>query len=163
MPHLCVKSVGNWPVQHLLMSEFRDKMVVMVPWHSPPVGDAQCCFWKMRQALGWKPVCLLPVVYWSLCERFFSSLLQWLLSALSLVFQALSQLCSCSCCSDHAVLICLLPYYLSLQPSSEQRIHVVLAHPARESKTAISNTRCGEGILLQALLLQSEDFGKEKY
>lgn len=116
----------------------------------------------MRQALGWKPVCSLPAVYWSLCERFFSSLLQRLLSALSPVFQALSQLCSCSRCSDPAVLICLLPHYLSLQPSSEQQIHVVQAHPDRESKTAISNTRCDDGILLQAILLQSEDIGEKK-
>lgn len=155
---MCVQLTRRISAQHVLMSEFCDKMVVMVPQHSPPVGAAQCCFWKMRQSLGWKPVRSLSVVYWSLCESFFSLPLQWLLSALSPVFQAPSQLCSCSCCSDPAVLIRLLPHYLSLQPSSEQQIRVERAHPARESKTAISNTWCGDGILLQALLLQSGDF-----
>lgn len=152
---ICVQLTSQTSAEQLSMTGLCDKMVAMVPWHSPPVGAAQCCFWKMRQALGWKPACSLPAVYRSLCVRFFPSPLQWLLSALSPVFQALSQLCSCSCCSEPAALIRLLPHYLSRQPSSEQQIHVVWAHPAKESKTAILNTRCGKGILLQALLLQT--------
>lgn len=108
-------------------------MWAMVPSHSPPVGSAQCCVWKMAQASGWLPVRSVSDVYRSLFEKVFFLLLHWLLFALSSVLQSLSQLCSCSCCSAPAVLSCLLLRYLSLQSLSEHRRPAQPAQPGTDT------------------------------